>query len=377
MDREKPFPCKVPTCPQSFATEDHLAVHRKTHEMMLNIPGKACFISEPLPPSHSSTCRPNPVSLIAVDKTPTPSRLIKNLEEVGLFEENIFDVTFRKAIEEKHNAPTSLRRMISIQNEDTLHTPQIPLHMYKEQEEGNSAQNVTPVQEENLITAKTLPKAQSSVRKIAATTRTTTQRGRPKKGMASLDKLLPPPNVLPIAGNTPTIPIDFPDEIRIQPKWTVMLQYPAYSEMLPSTTPGTTVKDRLRAYLVKNESSNLQTVTLSPPTSTVSSETANRLNASALLPTLNIISNHSEEREETRPKGRVAKHFKSISLSERQNEAAKRYRNRQKAFWDNLLRKNEVLEQENQKLRLENQELQLRLQEALLRGQERQHVNFE
>lgn len=46
MDREKPFPCKIPSCPQSFTTEDHLAVHLKTHEMMLNLPGKGCFISK-------------------------------------------------------------------------------------------------------------------------------------------------------------------------------------------------------------------------------------------------------------------------------------------------------------------------------------------
>lgn len=303
-------------------------------------------------------------SLVTVDKTPTPSRLIKNLEEVGLFEENIFDVTFRKAIEEKQNAPISLRRMISIQNEDTLHTPQIPLHMYKEQEESNSAPNSTPAPDETVVKAKISPKAQSTVPKIAAAR--PTQRGRPRKGIASLNKLLPPSNVLPIA-DTPTIPIDFPDEIRIQPKWTVMLQYPAYNEMLPATPGTTTVKDRLRAYLVKNESSKLQTVTLSPPTSTVS-QTANGLIASA-LPTLNIISKPSEEglqeREETRRKVRGAKSVRPVTLSERQNEAAKRYRNRQKAFWDNLLRKNEALEQENQKLRLENQELQLRLQEAL------------
>lgn len=37
---EKPFPCRVSTCPQSFATEDHLAVHQKTHEIMrLNLDG--------------------------------------------------------------------------------------------------------------------------------------------------------------------------------------------------------------------------------------------------------------------------------------------------------------------------------------------------
>lgn len=35
MESDKPFPCNVPQCPQSFATEDHLAVHQKKHEMLL------------------------------------------------------------------------------------------------------------------------------------------------------------------------------------------------------------------------------------------------------------------------------------------------------------------------------------------------------
>ncbi|XP_059615670.1 cyclic AMP-dependent transcription factor ATF-2 [Phlebotomus argentipes] len=75
---------------------------------------------------------------IVVDQTPTPTRLIRNCEEVGLFEDlkhvNPFEETFRRAVEDA-KTPTETNLLLpeeanfesaaKIVSEDTLHTPHI------------------------------------------------------------------------------------------------------------------------------------------------------------------------------------------------------------------------------------------------------------
>ncbi|KFV48861.1 Cyclic AMP-responsive element-binding protein 5, partial [Gavia stellata] len=79
---------------QRFPTEDHLMIHRHKHEMTLKFP---------------SIKTDNMLS----DQTPTPTRFLKNCEEVGLF--NDIDCSleheFRKAQEEENN-----KRNISMHN---------------------------------------------------------------------------------------------------------------------------------------------------------------------------------------------------------------------------------------------------------------------
>ncbi|XP_075883482.1 cyclic AMP-responsive element-binding protein 5 isoform X2 [Nelusetta ayraudi] len=65
-DQERPFVCNAPGCSQRFHTEDHLMIHRHKHEMTLKFP---------------SIKSDNMLS----DQTPTPTRFLKNCEEVGLF----------------------------------------------------------------------------------------------------------------------------------------------------------------------------------------------------------------------------------------------------------------------------------------------------
>ncbi|CAG5095934.1 Similar to Atf2: Cyclic AMP-dependent transcription factor ATF-2 (Rattus norvegicus) [Cotesia congregata] len=99
-DTEKPFACSSPGCNMSFVNEDHLVVHKKKHDMILNF---------------GTGGKSN--SFIA-DQTPTPTRFIRNCEEVGLFQDlqnvNPFEETFRRAI---------------IINDDTLHTPHVFPHI--------------------------------------------------------------------------------------------------------------------------------------------------------------------------------------------------------------------------------------------------------
>uniref|UniRef100_F6PV72 C2H2-type domain-containing protein n=1 Tax=Equus caballus TaxID=9796 RepID=F6PV72_HORSE len=84
LEQERPFVCSAPGCSQRFPTEDHLMIHRHKHEMTLKFP---------------SIKTDNMLS----DQTPTPTRFLKNCEEVGLFNELdcSLEHEFRKAQEEE------------------------------------------------------------------------------------------------------------------------------------------------------------------------------------------------------------------------------------------------------------------------------------
>ncbi|XP_037046554.1 cyclic AMP-dependent transcription factor ATF-7 [Bradysia coprophila] len=118
-ETQKPFACKAEGCTMSFTNLDHLNVHTKKHAMslQLSLGNKAAFVA---------------------DQTPTPTRLIRNCDEVGLFEDlhlqhvNPFEETFRQAVESKHCSsitPTLDHGMIVDdtlpQDETTLHTPNV------------------------------------------------------------------------------------------------------------------------------------------------------------------------------------------------------------------------------------------------------------
>ncbi|XP_060749935.1 cyclic AMP-dependent transcription factor ATF-7a isoform X2 [Tachysurus vachellii] len=84
MGDDKPFVCNAPGCGQRFTNEDHLAVHKHKHEMTLKFG-----------PARTD-------SVIIADQTPTPTRFLKNCEEVGLFNDLTmpFEQEFRKAQED-------------------------------------------------------------------------------------------------------------------------------------------------------------------------------------------------------------------------------------------------------------------------------------
>ncbi|XP_055957228.1 cyclic AMP-dependent transcription factor ATF-2 isoform X1 [Patella vulgata] len=84
-DDDKPFGCSAPECGMRFTNEDHLNVHMKKHEMSLalSLGGNSCS------PAHHF-----------LDQTPTPTKFLKNCEEIGLFQElvkNPFEEAFKKA----------------------------------------------------------------------------------------------------------------------------------------------------------------------------------------------------------------------------------------------------------------------------------------
>ncbi|XP_037632485.1 cyclic AMP-dependent transcription factor ATF-7b isoform X3 [Sebastes umbrosus] len=81
MGDDRPFVCTAPGCGQRFTNEDHLSVHKHKHEMTLKFG-----------PARTD-------SVIIADQTPTPTRFLKNCEEVGLFNElaSSFEHEFTKA----------------------------------------------------------------------------------------------------------------------------------------------------------------------------------------------------------------------------------------------------------------------------------------
>ncbi|CAB1336771.1 unnamed protein product [Coregonus sp. 'balchen'] len=89
MGDDRPFVCNAPGCGQRFTNEDHLAVHKHKHEMTLKFaPARTDSVII------QGTGSPN--------QTPTPTRFLKNCEEVGLFNElaSSFAEEFRKAQED-------------------------------------------------------------------------------------------------------------------------------------------------------------------------------------------------------------------------------------------------------------------------------------
>lgn len=109
---EKPFSCDVEGCSMKFTNEDHLTVHKKRHDMVLNL-------------------GLGPKGNIFADQTPTPTSFIRNCEEVGLFQDlqnvNPFEETFKKAAEAVKTGQTPCldRPFQSNPPDDTLHTPNV------------------------------------------------------------------------------------------------------------------------------------------------------------------------------------------------------------------------------------------------------------
>ncbi|XP_050503965.1 cyclic AMP-dependent transcription factor ATF-7 [Diabrotica virgifera virgifera] len=114
IDQEKPFACDVKGCEMTFTNKDHLDWHQKKHAMMLNL----------------GLVNKNTINEVA-DQTPTPTRFIRNCEEVGLFQDlqnvNPFDELFKRAIDSVKNG-TALEVQEHNSNE-SLHTPHILPHI--------------------------------------------------------------------------------------------------------------------------------------------------------------------------------------------------------------------------------------------------------
>uniref|UniRef100_A0A667WPE2 C2H2-type domain-containing protein n=1 Tax=Myripristis murdjan TaxID=586833 RepID=A0A667WPE2_9TELE len=79
-EQDRPYVCGAPGCSQRFQLEEHLMIHRHKHEMTLKFPS--------IKTDNAFT-----------DQTPTPTRFLRNCEEVGLFNE--IEEEFLQAQEEE------------------------------------------------------------------------------------------------------------------------------------------------------------------------------------------------------------------------------------------------------------------------------------
>ncbi|XP_015127291.1 cyclic AMP-dependent transcription factor ATF-2 [Diachasma alloeum] len=126
-ESEKPFACPSPGCNMSFTNEDHLVVHKKKHDMILNLGS-------------------NKTGVFVADQTPTPTRFIRNCEEMGLFQDlqnvNPFEETFRRAVESGKLG--SLPENEIVQSDDTLHTPHVFPHIENDQSGNRKISPETP-----------------------------------------------------------------------------------------------------------------------------------------------------------------------------------------------------------------------------------------
>lgn len=124
-EEQKPFACAIEGCQMTFTNEDHLNWHRKKHDMVLNL-GLANKNNE------------------VADQTPTPTRFIRNCEEVGLFQDlqnvNPFDEFFKKAVEITKSGGTL--EVHEINSDDTLHTPHILPHIEECQKKTTLSDNI-------------------------------------------------------------------------------------------------------------------------------------------------------------------------------------------------------------------------------------------
>ncbi|XP_058825621.1 cyclic AMP-dependent transcription factor ATF-2 [Topomyia yanbarensis] len=312
---EKPFPCKIDGCELSFATEDHLIVHRKKHDMLLNleIPNK---------------------SNLFTDQTPTPTRLIGKCEEVGLFEDlqnvNPFEETFRRAVEEKSakvEGGSKEKLPIAVPSDDTLHTPHIfPLLERRESmklsklviSRTNSRRDEPSTVTEDVRTAQS---AQANLVHSTSTKRQMQYENFVAKKTKSLVKILP----------KTTHPVPVQTSVIIIPSNTRTGTVP----VIKTSNTLNPVKAKLKEHLIKN-------LTEAP---VISEPKVAQVNVQPI--SRNITA--SEE------KSKFAKDVKSDKFQkhERWKAAAKRYRVRVKQNQDILHRKNIELAEENHRLKTE------------------------
>ncbi|GAB0100612.1 hypothetical protein DMENIID0001_166740 [Sergentomyia squamirostris] len=258
---------------------------------------------------------------ISVDQTPTPTRLIRNCEEVGLFEDlkhvNPFEETFRRAVEDGKTPSESglmlpdgpdFESAAKIVSEDTLHTPHIfPSSYY------------TPE-----ATADT-PKSPQKKEKTA---------GQKRKWMPTKWKLAP--KIEKTICIRPKAPVS--TEI-LQP--TILIPPTIIVKCLPTTCQNTALRLPI------------------PSTTTTSSTVKEKLKnfckeAKFRHTDVKIKTEVDEGKHTIIPVQKEEKNNKSNGSNK---EAVKRYRERLKNYRDYLKSNNQQLQEENSKLKQQNEAL--------------------
>lgn len=257
---------------------------------------------------------------IPTDETPTPVRLLRNCEEVGLFDDlkhvNPFDETFRQAIysQDKPSTTSSLPHksldVLVTNDEDTLHTPKI-----RAQIEANAERIGAPV-ECNVM-------AQSEAIDCSGPSK---KQANSKRRRVIVPKQEQPPHSE-----------DTKVWRKIYPKphiTTAIAAQPHHPE---------SIKDHIKDSLLKLRTTSAGGSAISPAQMNPSNGSEDARSFIARQPATKKVSKIKVEAS------------KADDVTERNREAAKRYRHKHKAQHEHLTRRNALLEAENAQLRKELQ----------------------
>ncbi|XP_055690736.1 uncharacterized protein LOC129794127 [Lutzomyia longipalpis] len=260
---------------------------------------------------------------VAVDQTPTPTRLIRNCEEVGLFEDlkhvNPFEETFRRAVEDAKTPSETLTlpeaavfdSTAKIVCEDTLHTPQIfPSNYFPVENHGSGPEK-----------AETATEKEEKVENVRKKRNWMPQNWKPEIKVHKAPKILP---------KFPTSPQILQPAIIIPPTVIVKCVSPSVLVQKPPESTSSIVKNRLK--ILCREQVNARRV-------------MKEKEGCEKVPEVVV----AEKKVTKRP---------NVEVKDKGNCAAvKRYRAKLKSYQDFLKENNQKLQDENVQLKLENDQL--------------------
>ncbi|CAO1418407.1 unnamed protein product [Diamesa hyperborea] len=275
-------------------------------------------------------------------ETPSPTKLIKNCETLGVFDDlNIFDIGFQKAIQNHNECPNSS----TLGNTDTLHTPQI-------------------LNERTLSATIKFRKAENEQTKVPIET-------------TIVDNLIP----LTEADKTKQC-LTQKQHVKIKPK-PIMLGAQTTSNIIQHTSnivvPGAAVdvKDRLKNIILSNNSCAISQKRLKVGESDSYSEQIKEentiLNGNILTtmisnPTTstkssNKLPSNSEPHKTNKTRSNIGTNKIDIERNERNRAAARRYRKKMKIYSQNLQEKYDATQEKLDKFQRENTILKKELNE--------------
>lgn len=277
-------------------------------------------------------------------ETPSPTKLIKNCETLGVFDDlNIFDIGFQKAIQNHNECPNSS----TLGNTDTLHTPQI-------------------LNESRTLTATIkFRKVENEQTKVPIET-------------TIVENLIPSTEAV-----TTKQCLIQKQHVKIKPK-PIMLAAQSTSNIIQHTSnivvPGTTVyvKDRLKNIILSNNSCAISQKRLKVGESDsyvehIKEENTIFIGTTTLSttiphPTTSTISNNkllinSEPHKSNKTRSNIGTDKIDTERNERNRAAARRYRKKMKIYSQNLQEKYDATQEKLDKFQRENTILKKELNE--------------
>ncbi|XP_068147864.1 cyclic AMP-dependent transcription factor ATF-7 [Drosophila tropicalis] len=271
-------------------------------------------------------------NIFASDQTPTPTRLIKNCDEVGLFEDlNPFDLGFQRATEQNVSGTESRTEPVA-NDGDSLHTPQVYAVDPPPVAVASTAVNDTPNETSPL-----------DVEQLLATTSV--------------------PAPLPLEG-PPPLQLIQPQVITwVLPPQSlgITTEVPKISKSSSSASTNTIPAQTVRPYILPKPSSAPTAHKLPLPPLIAPNPPPPEPSSASLTPTSQlpikerlkaiIHSNNTKRTFVPPPKAVRSKPHRDEDCMERRRAAATRYRNKMRNEHKELRLQNAQLQQENQELR--------------------------